>query len=305
MFIKAKSTQQKALDSADLEDAYTDFILSRQAALVSQNTILYYKFTAGLFIRWLGDQGITTPDEVQVRHVREYLAQLAAKGKSDRTIADHARAIQTLVRFWHTENYLSAPVVFQIPKIAKKRLLTFDAETLKKVLAVCDTKQRAIVMFMVDSGLRRSEVCNLCWSDIDMGSGQVIVLRGKGGKARATKIGANTRRALLKYRRTLKHPLNVQSPVFQTKSGTKYTGKGLREVFVAISKKSGFQVTAHSLRRTFAILSLRAGMSPLHLKGLGGWEGIAMVEHYAQLVDDDLMHAHQEHSPIDNLDRLK
>jgi site-specific recombinase XerD len=96
---KTETTQKWVLGSVALQDAYTDFILSRQAALVSKNTLLYYKFTTGLFIQWLEEQGIAKPDEVQARQVREYLSYLAGKGKSDRTIADHASSICTLLRF--------------------------------------------------------------------------------------------------------------------------------------------------------------------------------------------------------------
>lgn len=55
------------------------------------------------------------------------------------------------------------------------------------------------------------------------------------------------------------------------------------------------------MRRTFAILSLRAGMNPLHLQTLGGWEDLEMVQHYAQMVDEDILQEHKAHSPVDNL----
>ena len=70
---------------------------------------------------------------------------------------------------------------------------------------------------------------------------------------------------------------------------------------VACLRRTGIQVTPHALRRTFTILSLRAGMSPLHLQNLGGWESLELVQHYAQMVDEDLMQAHKAHSPVDNL----
>lgn len=299
MYPKQNTTQKTALNSISLDDAYTDFILSRQALLRSKNTILFYDFTAGMFKKWLVGK-IDSLKELQVKHVREYLAELAAKGKSDGTISDHAKGIRVLVRFWYSENYIDLPIIFQIPKPAKKRLLTLNAETLKMLLSMLTVKEKAIVMVLADSGLRRAEACNLCWADINMNSGQVFVLKGKGGKPRATKIGANARRALLKYRRTLTN-VTPKSPVFQTRSGTKYSGQGMRQVFETISIRTSIKVTVHSLRRTFTILSLRAGMSALHVKGLGGWEGLEMVEHYAQLEEDDFMQAHQEHSPIDNL----
>jgi integrase len=56
---------------------------------------------------------------------------------------------------------------------------------------------------MVDTGMRRAEVVALNWGDIDISTGLVQVIRGKGGKARSMVVGATTRRALLAYRRTL------------------------------------------------------------------------------------------------------
>ena len=305
MVSKKTKTTEWALGSIELQDAYTDYILSRQAMLCTQETMSYYRYSCGAFVKWLEDQGITTPDQVSARHVRAYLAELAGRGNSDRTVFDRASAIRTMVRFWHAENYIPQPITFAMPKVTKKRLLSLDADTLQKVISVCDSpRDKAIIMLMADSGKRRAETINLNWGDVDMQSGLVKIARGKGGKARSVVIGAATRRALLKYRRTIKDASD-NAPMFQTRYGGRFTGKGFREIFVRLSKKSGVQVNAHAMRRTFAILSLRAGMSPLHLQALGGWASLEMVKHYAQMVDDDLVQAHKTASPIDNLGRLR
>ena len=39
------------------------------------------------------------------------------------------------------------------------------------------------------------------------------------------------------------------------------------------------------------------------LQRLGGWASLAMVEHYAQMVDEDLLQAHKANSPVDSLGR--
>jgi len=294
-----------ALDSVDLRDSYTDFILSRQASLLSENTIKFYQYTAGLFVQWLEAQGVRTAAEVEARHVRAYLAELAGRGKSDGTLADHARGIRVCVRFWHAEGYLPAAVVVQIPKVAKKRLPTLDAEQLAAVLAACDNpRDRALIMLMADSGLRRAEVIALNWGDVDIQTGLVMVHHGKGDKPRSSVIGANTRRALLVYRRTLKDTRDG-APMFQTRTGGRFTAKGFGQVFNKLRKRTGIMITPHAMRRTFAILSLRAGMDPVHLQALGGWEGLEMVRLYAQLEDVDLLRAHEAHSPVDNLQKLR
>jgi site-specific recombinase XerD len=92
---KTVTTPAWTLTSYELNDSYTDFILSRQAMRVSDKTIQFYWYTAGFFVRWLETQSITNPAEVTARHVRAYLAELAGRKLSDRTINGHARAIFT------------------------------------------------------------------------------------------------------------------------------------------------------------------------------------------------------------------
>jgi site-specific recombinase XerD len=133
-----------------------------------------------------------------------------------------------------------------------------------------------------------------------MVTGLVRVVRGKGGKARSSVIGAEARRALLRYRRTLQN-IADNAPLFQTREGTRFTSDGFAQVFVRLSERCDIHVTPHILRRTFVILSLRAGIDVLHLQAMLGHASLNMVQHYAQMVDEDLIQAHRVSSPMDNL----
>jgi site-specific recombinase XerD len=301
--VSRMATQAKwTLASVALTDAYTDFYLSRQAMNCTPATLAFYKYTAGAFLAWCEAQGITQPEGVTARYVRQYLAGLANLGRKDTTLHANARAIRTLVRFWHAEGYLPQPVRFEMPRLEKKRLPVLTAEQLAEILQACNVRDRAIVLFMVDSGLRRKETINLNWGDVDMQSGLVRVRQGKGRKDRSAVIGARTRRALLAYRRNCSKVSQLE-PLFQTREGTRFVSDGFIQVFNRIKKRTGIHVSPHVLRRTFTILSLRAGMSPLHVQALLGHASLAMVEHYAQMVDDDLLQAHRQFSPVDNLPR--
>jgi len=145
--------------------------------------------------------------------------------------------------------------------------------------------------------MRRSEARSLNWIDVDIPSGVVNIHRSKSKKARSVFVGVKTRRALLRYRRTITHEDN--DPVFQTQTGTRLTPSGFRQVIRRISEKSGIPFSAHDLRRTFATLSLKAGMNVLHLQSLLGHSSLEMTRRYVQLVKDDLSEAHKEHGPID------
>jgi site-specific recombinase XerD len=282
-----------------LLDAWTDFFLSRQAMNVSPYTLIFYQRHAGVFLKWIENQGVTEPAEVTARYVRAYLAELSGRKLQDTTMHDYARAIKTLLRFWHAEGYIPQPVRFDMPKLARKRLPVLTSDQLRRVVSVCGVRDRALVLFMADSGLRRAEVIRLNWEDVNMQTGLVRVHQGKGKKDRSAVIGASVRRALLKYRRTL----SEHGPLFQTdrEPRQRLTARGLLAIFQRLTRRTGIKVTAHAMRRTFTILSLRAGMNPLHLQHLGGWESLEMVDRYAQMVDDDLLAEHRAHSPVDSL----
>jgi len=290
------------LASVYLQDAYTDFILSRQAMQCTAATLAFYRYTAGVFLTWIEAQSIASPQDVTARHVRAYLAELTARHLSDWTIHDHARAIRTLLRFWHNEGYITTLVKFDMPRLSKKRLPVLTAAQLMQIVKVCDVRAKAVILFMVDSGLRRAETIALNWNDVDIQSGLVRVRLGKGRKDRSAVIGATTRRALLKYRRTLDASrASEHAPLFQTTDGRRFVSDGFIQIFKRLNKQTGIHVTPHILRRTFVILSLRAGMNVLTLQSLLGHEDLTMVKHYAQMVDDDLLTEHKAHSPVDSL----
>lgn len=295
---RTQTKQKWLLTSAGLRDAFTDFMLSRQAMNCTRATLDFYNFTAGFFLSWIEQRNVNAPEEVTARHVREYLATLIQRGRKDTTVWGHARAIKTMLRFWLNEGYIGAAVVFDLPKKALRRLPVLTAEQVQELIKVCNVRDRALVLFMVDSGLRRAEVCNVNWEDIDFTSGLVRVKQGKGRKDRSAVIGGRTRRALLAYRKT---QTERSGAVFTSKQGQRLTGYGTQSIFRRLRKKTGIVVTAHALRRTFVILSLRAGMSVLHLKALLGHADFAMVEKYAQLEDIDLAEEHAGHSPVDRL----
>ncbi len=305
MLNKNTTAKKWTLAHFALHDAYTDFILSRQAMQCTIATLKFYENTAGKFLSWIESQSVTSPHEITARHVRAYLAELTARKLSDWTINDHARAVRTLLKFFHAEGYMPAPVKVDMPKVAKKRLPVLTADEVGIILKACVSKRdKAIILLLVDSGLRRSELINLTWGDVDFGTGLTKVKRGKGRKDRSVVIGATARRALLAYRRTLDNAAD-NAPLIQSQTGTRFTGSGFLQIFKRLKKRTGININPHALRRTFVILSLRAGMDALHLQALLGHAKLDMVVYYAQMVDDDILQAHHTYSPIDNLSKLK
>jgi site-specific recombinase XerD len=288
-----------ALASIPLQDAYTDFLLSRQAMMCTPRTMQFYEFTLGKIAEWFERNDIHQPADISSRHIRALLGEMVEKGYSDSYIHIHARVIRTFARFLHKEKYIYEPIEFEMPKIGKKRLPVFNKEQVQQILKACEDKRdKAFILLMVDSGLRMAEAIALNWGDVDISSGIVRVEKGKGRKARSVVIGVHTRRALLKYRGEVNHAEN--KPLFQTRSAGRFTPSGLRSWLLRISQRAGIHISPHALRRTFATLSLRAGMNVIQLQGLLGHSTLEMTRHYIELMEEDLVNAHKEHGPVDS-----
>jgi len=71
---------------------------------------------------------VTSPEQVDARLVRQYLAELTGHGKADKALHAHARAICRLLHFSYTEHYIPSPVSSPMPSMEKKRLPFLTAE---------------------------------------------------------------------------------------------------------------------------------------------------------------------------------
>ena len=129
----ADAVQMWKLASVALTDAYTDFILSCQAMNCTPAPMDFYRQTAGKFLEWIESQGIARLDEITARHVRQYPAGLISNGCRDTILHANARAIRTLVRFWHAEGYLPQPMPFEMPRLEKKQLPVLTVEQLQNL----------------------------------------------------------------------------------------------------------------------------------------------------------------------------
>ncbi len=277
--------------------AFDDFILSRKAMRCSEKTLRTYISLLGRFIQWLEKQGVSAPIEITNQHIRKFLAEIQGKPW---TLNGYGRAIRTLMRFWYQEGYIQKELKVIVPSVPKQRLPFLTVDQITKILDVCDLREKALFMFMLDSGLRRQEVCNLDLRNIDLKTGAVRVVQGKGKKDRLAVIGENTRQVLCEYLNTLPS-CSENDPVFRTVSGRRFTGEGLQSFYERLSKKVGFKVTAHMVRRTFATLCLKLGMDIASLQLILGHSSIETTRQYIQLLDDDLITAHRKASPADRL----
>lgn len=167
-------------------------------------------------------------------------------------------------------------------------------------------RDKAILLTLLDTGLRASELCALRIADVDMKAGKVVIRPGeagkaKGGKGRIVYLGRSARRFIWRYLAERDDADDPEAPLFLGKFRRPLNRDALRQLIKGLGTKAGVaKCHPHRFRHTFAITYLRSGGDIFTLKSLLGHGSLDMVQHYARVAEVDVEQAHRKASPADN-----
>jgi len=158
-------------------------------------------------------------------------------------------------------------------------------------------RSRAMILLMLDTGVRVSELCDLKVKDVDLRNKQVTVF-GKGSKERSIPISPRTAQSLWRYF-TSKPDQLVFMPAFSTDQGLKLDRANVLKQCKRIGERAGVQdCHPHRFRHTFAIQYLRNGGDIYTLQKILGHSTLDMVKRYLMIAQTDLTAAHRVASPV-------
>jgi integrase/recombinase XerD len=296
-----------------LSEAIEALAIATTADGRSPRTVQSYREKLSHMVRFLGDPPI---DAVTVHDLRRWLATMREAGLSPFTIKSRVRALKRLWNFAKAEGITETNPAKRIKTPSPKREIPKGIEwkdftALLKTTAggsVLDLRDRALILFLADTGCRVGGLCGLRVADLDLEKRQASV-REKGGNPRFVFFQELTVRALAAW-------LDVRSE-----------NKG-PWVFVGLTKKAKGQMDAHSVgkmlkrrgeqagctgpvnphsfRHGFARSFLLAGGDLGILSKILGHSNVAVtMEYYLVFTADELQEQHAQHSPISRLESGK
>jgi integrase len=157
-----------------------------------------------------------------------------------------------------------------------KRLRFLYPDEIQRLLSNCQDELRPIVEMAVNTGLRKGELLNLEWEQIDFNTNTVSIVDTKNHEDRQIPLNETARKIL--------EGMERKSPyVFRDKEGSTFID--VRYSFDNAVKKTGLQdFRFHDLRHTFASnLIMQEGVELNDVRELLGHKRIDMTLRYAHL----------------------
>ena len=327
--------KRRPTGSLPLSKSVEGFLQYKAAEGLSPATLQSYQRDLKLWREFAGDIAV---HQITTALLQKYFVWLRTDYKPRRITGNgQALASKTIHNFyvslsafftWACREFdLPNPITaVPVPKFEQAPIEPFTKEEVEALLKACDLcneaqtidrrkymmrrwtgkRDRAIIMTLLDTGLRASELSALKIGDVDLKSGKVQVKHGrlggaKGGKGRTVYLGKSARRAVWRYLADREDGTDADAPLFLVKFDRPMNKNALRLLIVHLGKKAGVKKChPHRFRHTFAITYLRSGGDVFTLQALLGHSSLDMVQHYARLADIDVEQAHRRASPADN-----
>ena len=154
---------------------------------------------------------------------------------------------------------------------------------------VTSHRNKTIVQLDLKTGLRLSEIIDLKWNHINLLTGQLKVVEGKGKKDRILYISEATIDILIKWKERQFQELGKVDYVFTNRDGKQLVDRDVREMIVNYSKKAGIikDISPHTLRHSFATDLLRETKNIRLVQKALGHADLSTTMIYTHIVDDE------------------
>lgn len=235
--------------------------------------------------------------DLKYEEIQAVIDKRRSEGASQNTLAVTVSYWNALVNFASERSWSVAPKLSRV-QVEKTRLrfITEDEESAlfaaidpaAKYPGKCKRIDRArqdnwdLLVCLLDTGARYREIARMTWSQVDLESGRVLVIRQKGGSDTTLIMSTRMREVMLRRRHTVEGHW-----VFPTKMRHNNNYLWLRAALerAGITCDAG-KITLHTCRHTAASRLLQGGLNILEVKEFLGHKALASTQVYAHVVPD-------------------
>ncbi len=259
----------------------------------SKDTIRRYRFVINSYCKIAGicEIGQVTSENVRAMF---YHGRIERKWSVNTFIVYH-KTLLVFFRWCMKQEYMKMDINpvedIEVPRLERKLPPKLTKQNALQLLEVVFNypyeykflryRNHAIFSVFIFAGLRKQELLNLKFADVDIENLTIFVRQGKGNKDRIVPISYTLAQSLKRYKDERKR-LNKTCPEFfaSLNRNLGYTNNGLKKLVVQMSEASGIKFSVHKLRHTFATLMLEGGCDIYSLSKMMGHSDIKTTTIY-------------------------
>jgi integrase/recombinase XerC len=267
------------------------------------HTLRFYQQKLTYLVQAHGDRA---PDTVTVQELRDLTATLQRERHWSAQQTNH---FITVVKQFY--NYLLAEELAEVNPSAKLKKLRL-AEKLPTILTQANvqgvlavipanftgTRNRAMILTLLDTGIRLNELLCLTVADVDFPYRQLRI-QGKGRREALVPFSVALARVLVKY---LAHrdKYALTDALWVSRQGSPVSADYVTHMLRAYGDDAGIpHLHAHLFRHTFATEFLRNGGNPQMLQRILRHTSPVVTQRYIHLTETDTSTAHKTASPVE------
>ncbi len=284
------------------------YLLECKIRNFSPETISERGYAVERFIAFTGDINI---EEINRDKIKAYAIEYMGKAQAN-TVNNNLRHIKGMFNFALEEGMIYTNYDGWIKSLKEEKTVirTYAISAIKQVLDNANRldfvsiRNKAIVILLIETGIRNSELCNIKLEDVLEGC---IKIHGKGNKVRYVPITEAFDKALTQYLFHRKEFLGNKSSeyLFISRLGGGMTRGALIKtikdnVFNGQKEIDGIPITVHNFRRFFA-QNMLDGTDLYTVSRLMGHTDVKTTERYLRSAEDEKILARGMNSPLTRL----
>lgn len=240
--------------------------------------------------------------DVDQQTIKAYIQHLSDKGNAPITRGRKLATLKSLFGYLYFQGKVKSDPTSQIrmPKRRDKEPSYLSKAEYKRLLktvmrkATKYSKERdiAIVITLLGTGLRLTELVELNTGDVNFGTGTVKVTR-KGNHERILPVNGKVMIAIKKYLKSRGKTL-FSSPLFLSKRNKRIDTASVQYLVKKYLRQARIEksrLSPHLLRHSFAVALLKQGENIFTIKELLSHRSIRTTERYLHIHNDDLKFA--------------
>ena len=224
-------------------------------------------------------------NEIGIRELELLQTQLLNEGKSIATCNRYLSVIKASFTKAYEWEFIPEGRLKTIRKVKNlkgevKRLRYLTEEEIRALLANCEPHLYPIVFTALNTGMRKSEILGLKWSNVDLKNNLILLEKTKNGERREIPINQALKRVLLDL--FVNRRLDTDYVFVNPATGKRYID--IKRSFNTACKKAGIKdFRFHDLRHTFASHFVMNGVDLKTVQELLGHKKLSMTLRYAHL----------------------